>query len=156
MVCAARSNSFSHQVVDVITPFSKQPATREFPKAAVERVVLDLKKREAQLQLDIIQLMPLVKFVAPFVWRSRPEAGQVLFCRAESSQALRRQESRVNRDDSLRLLWLTHCRSALIRSAQVILDRLKEARHSIGVTGFGDEIRDDFTRELSPYRVNLL
>jgi hypothetical protein len=37
-------------------------------------------------------------------------------------------------------------------SAQVILDRLKEARHSFGTEGFGEEIRASMMQELYGYR----
>jgi hypothetical protein len=37
-------------------------------------------------------------------------------------------------------------------SAQIILDRLKEARHSFGTEGFGEEIRTSMMRELFAYR----
>jgi hypothetical protein len=51
-------------MVDTVSPPLKAADERDrVPKEAVARVIKTLKKREAQLQLDIIQLMPLVKYV---------------------------------------------------------------------------------------------
>lgn len=57
-------------MVDTVSPPLKAVDEREpVPKEAVARVIKTLKKREAQLQLDIIQLMPLVKYVFMFARR---------------------------------------------------------------------------------------
>lgn len=42
--------------------------------------------------------------------------------------------------------------SRIIRSQQMILDRLREARSSLGMQSFSQRIKDDFTHKLYPYR----
>ncbi|KAI5481791.1 hypothetical protein MNV49_000068 [Pseudohyphozyma bogoriensis] len=96
---------------------------RPFPPdpAALAVVRNDLIAREGQIQMDILALMPLLKFGA-----AEPEFGRPF------------QAGTIAR---------------VIRTHQLILDRLREARTALSTDGFSPEIRETFTERLSGYRL---
>ncbi|KAL8293775.1 hypothetical protein RQP46_000476 [Phenoliferia psychrophenolica] len=90
------------------------------PPEAITAIRTELITREGQLQLDILALMPLLKFGA-----AEPAFGTPF------------QAGTIGR---------------IIRTQQILLDRLREARTALGTEGFSPEIRVNFTDKLAAYR----
>ncbi|KAM0753235.1 hypothetical protein T439DRAFT_323872 [Meredithblackwellia eburnea MCA 4105] len=105
---------------EALCPTNLDP-DRPTPDAGALAVIRsELITRETSIQMDLLALMPLLKFGA-----AEPAFGQPF------------QAGTIAR---------------LIRTHQVILDRLREARTAFGTEGFSDDIRENFTNPLAPYR----
>ncbi|KAI5477284.1 hypothetical protein MNV49_006505 [Pseudohyphozyma bogoriensis] len=93
------------------------------PSSDVESMTVISKaliSREAKIQMDLLGLLPLLKFAAAEPTFGQPFEGEALV--------------------------------RVIRSQQLVLDRLRQARMAMGGDGFSTELRELFINELSPYR----
>lgn len=95
---------------------------------AVEVVRNELVQREIDTQGQLLALMPLMKWVVglPFMIASLTDSATARFASVEPTFGSPFRAPEISR---------------LIRSHQLVLDRLREARTAIGADGFSPEIR---------------